>query len=86
MPAPTVIESLAGRIATNYHLLRGITTIPDPWLEWTVGLKGQVGGGPGSAGPRAGAMASFNFPFLGARRSSMRLIRGLWQGNGRTRT
>jgi len=40
MPAPTVIESLAAQPPT-YHLSRGITTIPDLWREWTVGLGGQ---------------------------------------------
>jgi hypothetical protein len=41
MPAPTTIESLAAQPPT-YHLLRGITTIPDLWREWTVGLGGQL--------------------------------------------
>ena len=41
MPAPTMIESLAAQPPT-YHLSRGITTIPDLWREWTVGLGGQL--------------------------------------------
>ena len=41
MPAPATIESLAAQPPT-YHLSRGITTIPDLWREWTVGLGGQL--------------------------------------------
>jgi hypothetical protein len=41
MPAPATIESLAAQPPT-YHLSRGITTIPDLWGEWTVGLGGQL--------------------------------------------
>jgi hypothetical protein len=41
MPAPTAIENLAAQPPT-YHLSRGITTIPDLWREWTVGLGGQL--------------------------------------------
>jgi hypothetical protein len=39
MPAPATIESLAAQPPT-YHLSRSITTIPDLWREWTVGLGG----------------------------------------------
>jgi Transcriptional activator of glycolytic enzymes len=41
MPAPTAIELLAPEPPT-YQLSRGITTIPDLWREWTVGLGGQL--------------------------------------------
>jgi Transcriptional activator of glycolytic enzymes len=41
MPALATIESLAAQPLT-YHLSRGITTIPDLWREWTVGLGGQL--------------------------------------------
>jgi hypothetical protein len=41
MPAPATIESLAEQPPT-YHLSRGITTIPDLWREWTVGLGRQL--------------------------------------------
>jgi hypothetical protein len=41
MPAPTAIERLAPEPPT-YQLSRGITTIPDLWREWTVGLGGQL--------------------------------------------
>jgi hypothetical protein len=41
MPAPATIEGLAAQLPT-YHLSRGITTIPDLWREWTVGLGGQL--------------------------------------------
>jgi hypothetical protein len=41
MPAPATIESLAAQPPT-YQLSRGITTIPDLWREWTVGLGGQL--------------------------------------------
>jgi len=39
-PAPTAIQSLAAQPPT-YHLSRDVTTIPDLWREWTVGLGGQ---------------------------------------------
>ena len=42
MPTPTTIESLAVEQPLTYHLSRGITTIPDLWREWTVGLRGQL--------------------------------------------
>jgi hypothetical protein len=38
---PTAIERLAPE-PPAYQLLRGITTIPDLWREWTVGLGGQL--------------------------------------------
>ena len=41
MPAPATIESLAAQPPT-YQLSRGISTIPDLWREWTVGLRGQL--------------------------------------------
>ena len=41
MPAPATIERLAPEPPT-YQLSRGITTIPDLWREWTVGLGGQL--------------------------------------------
>lgn len=41
MPTPTPIERLASEPPT-YQLSRGITTIPDLWREWTVGLGGQL--------------------------------------------
>jgi len=41
VPAPAAIERLATEPPT-YHLSRGITTIPDLWREWTVGLGGQL--------------------------------------------
>jgi hypothetical protein len=41
MPAPATIESLAAQPPT-YCLSRGVTTIPDLWREWTVGLGGQL--------------------------------------------
>ena len=41
MPALAAIEKLATGPPT-YHLSRGITTIPDLWREWTVGLGGQL--------------------------------------------
>jgi hypothetical protein len=41
MPALATIESLAAQPPT-YQLSRGISTIPDLWKEWTVGLGGQL--------------------------------------------
>jgi hypothetical protein len=41
MPAPTAIQRLAPEPPT-YQLSRAITTIPDLWKEWTVGLGGQL--------------------------------------------
>jgi hypothetical protein len=31
-----------GRTAANIPQVRGIATIPNQWLEWTVGLGGQL--------------------------------------------
>ena len=42
MPTPTAIERLAPELPLTYQLSRGITTIPDLWREWTVGLGGQL--------------------------------------------
>jgi len=41
MPALTAIEKLTPGPLT-YQLSRAITTIPDLWREWTVGLGGQL--------------------------------------------
>jgi Transcriptional activator of glycolytic enzymes len=41
MPAPTAIENLAEQ-PPAYHMSRSITKIPELWLEWTVGLRGQL--------------------------------------------
>jgi hypothetical protein len=41
MPAPAAIKSLAAQLPT-YQLSRSISTIPDLWREWTVGLSGQL--------------------------------------------
>jgi hypothetical protein len=41
MPTLATIKSLVAQPPT-YQLSRGITTIPDLWREWTVGLGGQL--------------------------------------------
>jgi hypothetical protein len=41
MPVPTAIKKLTPGPLT-YQLSRAITTIPDLWREWTVGLGGQL--------------------------------------------
>jgi transcriptional activator of glycolytic enzymes GCR1 len=38
---PMAIEILAEQPPT-YHMSRGITTVSNQWLEWTVGVGGQL--------------------------------------------
>jgi hypothetical protein len=38
--APTALEAQVQAPAPSYKLLRQVTTVPDLWREWTVGLGG----------------------------------------------
>jgi len=41
-PMPANDDWDFGRTAANIPQVRGIATIPNQWLEWTVGLGGQL--------------------------------------------